>query len=99
MLAPLAIASLAISALVVSILMVAPSSLIASITGMTRALSSSALMRDDPGRVDSPPTSIIFTPSATIASARATASVREKWRPPSAKESGVTLRMPITKVS
>ncbi len=60
-----------------------------------RRSSSSALTAVWPGRVNSPPTSTIAAPSATMVLARATAAAASKCRPPSEKESGVTLRMPI----
>ena len=49
-----------------------------------------------PGRVDSPPTSSTSAPAATSASPCATAASGSRNRPPSEKESGVTLTMPIT---
>ena len=64
-------------------------------TGVTRRSSSSAETGAWPGRVDSPPTSMIAAPSATIARARATAA-GSKCRPPSENESGVTLRTPMS---
>ena len=52
-----------------------------------------------PGRVDSPPTSMRSAPAASIAQRRVDGRARDRARwPPSAKESGVTLRMPITSV-
>jgi hypothetical protein len=68
----------------------------ASRTGTTRRSSSSSETGRWPGLVDSPPTSTIAAPSPTIALARATAEARSEWRPPSEKESGVTLRMPMS---
>ena len=47
-------------------------------TGMTRASSSSAPTPEDPGRVDSPPTSMISAPCSTIVRARARAASAEK---------------------
>jgi hypothetical protein len=50
-----------------------------------------------PGRVDSPPTSIIAAPADRHVDARRAARGRiADMRPPSEKLSGVTLRMPIT---
>src|SRR5262249_9126667 len=51
-----------------------------------------------PGRVDSPPTSTQSAPSAKRASPAATAASASANRPPSEKESGVTLTTPITSV-
>ena len=48
------------------------------------------------GRVDSPPTSTIAAPSATIRLAASTATAGSRWTPPSENESGVTLTTPIT---
>ena len=61
-----------------------------------RLSSSSSVTGVCPGRVDSPPTSTIAAPSATMVLARATAAAGSKWRPPSENESGVTLRMPMS---
>ena len=70
-----------------------------SITGTTRSISSSAGTGSPlPGRVDSPPTSIMSAPSLIICVACSRAWSNEKKRPPSLKLSGVTLRMPITSV-
>ncbi len=49
--------------------------------------------------VDSPPTSMMSTPSSTISKPRAMATCVSKLRPPSAKESGVTLRIPMTNMA
>ena len=51
-----------------------------------------------PGRVDSPPTSTQSAPSSKRARPRATAASTSPRRPPSENESGVTLRMPTTRV-
>ena len=64
-------------------------------TGTTRAPSSLAVTGVKPGRVDSPPTSMMSAPSSSIWSARATAASTSRFSPPSEKESGVTLRMPM----
>ena len=69
-----------------------------SITGRTRSSSSSTETAVEPGRVDSPPTSRMSAPSSTIRVACATAAARSRNRPPSEKESGVTLRIPMTRV-
>ena len=70
----------------------------ASITGTTRAISSSCPTGVKPGRVDSPPTSMRSAPSSSILSAQASASARESCAPPSLKESGVTLSTPMMRV-
>src|SRR5829696_2777866 len=96
--APAASAARATAAFEVSMLRTAgrsPAS--ASITGTTRRSSSSSPTPWAPGRVDSPPTSTRSAPSAASAWACATASWRPKHSPPSENESGVTLRMPITR--
>jgi hypothetical protein len=50
----------------------------------------------EPGRVDSPPTSMIDAPSAAIRWACSSAAGSEANRPPSENESGVTLSTPMT---
>ena len=67
-------------------------------TGPTRDHSTSAGTGSAPGRVDSPPRSITSAPSSTIRRARETAASGESYRPPSEKESGVTLRTPMIRV-
>ncbi len=67
-----------------------------AMTGITRRSSSCALTGTDPGRVDSPPTSMSAAPSAAIAMPCATAASTVAKRPPSEKESGVTLSTPMT---
>jgi hypothetical protein len=67
----------------------------ASTTGKTRRCSSSAVTGSAFGLVDSPPTSMIAAPSASMALARAMAASNEACRPPSENESGVTFRMPM----
>ncbi len=69
----------------------------ASTTGTTRSSSCWGGTGSAPGRVDSPPTSMIAAPSASIRSAWRRASSGTAWRPPSEKESGVTLRIPMTR--
>ena len=83
---------------IVSIETGTPSFTTSSKTGITRANSSSSLTRSAPGLVDSPPISIMSTPSSSILLARDIAASVVKWRPPSANESGVTFKIPITKV-
>jgi len=73
--APWAIAACATADFVVSTEIIA--SLlrdICSTTGMTRANSSSTLTERAPGRLDSPPMSMMSAPSSIIFSARSTAS-------------------------
>src|SRR5215469_2689558 len=67
-----------------------------SMTGSTRCSSSSRLTGCAPGRVDSPPTSMSAAPSAAMRSPVSTAASTDAKRPPSEKESGVTLSTPIT---
>src|SRR5690606_27024653 len=69
---------------------------IASTMGTTRSTSSCTLTRAAPGRVDSPPTSISVAPAASICSTRCSAASMRLYRPPSEKESGVMLRIPMT---
>ena len=73
MLAPAVIASSAVCARMLSILIGIPVCDSFSITGITRDCSSSADTRAAPGRVDSPPISIMSTPSEIISNPRATA--------------------------
>ena len=68
----------------------------ASITGITRRSSSSTDTSCAPGRVDSPPISKIAAPSAASCNPCAIAASASKCSPPLAKESGVTLTIPIT---
>ena len=94
--APASTAFLAVSADIVSMLISAPFPARAFTTGSVRACSTSDVIRSAPGRVDSPPISITFTPSAIISSPRVIAWSTERYFPPSANESGVTLSIPIT---
>ena len=71
---------------------------LAVITGTTRASSSAAATGSDPGRVDSPPTSMIVAPSSNNRSPCATAFVASMYLPPSENESGVTLTTPMISV-
>ena len=61
--APAASAASAVAACVVSMLTRAPALTSASITGSTRRCSSSTLTSAAPGRVDSPPTSMMSAPA------------------------------------
>ena len=63
----------------------------------TRSISSPSHTGLAPGRVDSPPTSMIAAPAAAMsAPAVGRGAARRRYAPPSEKLSGVTLRMPIT---
>ena len=75
--APALIAFSAVSARIVSILIFTPLLESSVITGNTRDCSSSAVMRSAPGRVDSPPISMMSTPSAIISKPRATPASNE----------------------
>src|ERR1043165_5370562 len=82
--APASSAAAATRAFVVSIEIATSLRLrIASITGITRSSSIASETGSDPGRVDSPPTSTIAAPSASIRSAASTARSRSKCTPPS----------------
>ena len=95
--APAASASPATAALYVSMEMGAANRpLSRAMTGSTLASSSASATGSAPGLVDSPPMSMMSAPSASIRSARSAA--RSGLVTPPAKESGVTLRMPITSV-
>ena len=72
-----------------------PSSARARITGITRRSSSASLGACEPGRVDSPPTSMMSAPPAAMARPCATAPLSTAKSPPSEKLSGVTLRTPM----
>lgn len=65
-------------------------------TGTTRRSSSSSSTRVAPGRVDSPPTSTRSAPWAASSRPCSTAAAVSNQRPPSEKESGVTLTTPMT---
>src|SRR3954464_12369895 len=64
-------------------------------TGRTRAHSSSSDTGAAPGRVDSPPMSMMCAPSSASLRACAMAERASKNLPPSEKESGVTLTTPM----
>ena len=68
----------------------------ALITGKTRRSSSSAETGSAPGRVDSPPTSSSKAPSSRSFSPCSQAACGSRKTPPSEKESGVTLTIPMT---
>ena len=75
----------------------APSATSARTTGTIRRASSSLDTGRCPGRVDSPPTSMMSAPSSSILRAWATAASASRFSPPSEKESGVTLSTPMTR--
>ncbi len=67
----------------------------ALIIGTTRRISSSAETHLAPGRVDSPPTSMMLAPASNISATCSNAFSKVTNSPPSEKESGVTLSIPI----
>ena len=79
----------------VSMETIAPASARARITGITRLASSSGVTGVKPGRVDSPPTSMMSAPSSSSFMPQAMAASASQCSPPSEKESGVTLSTPI----
>src|SRR5215211_1666199 len=95
--APASMARRATVAFVVSMESRAPATSAASrsTTGTTRRRSSSSETGSAPGRVDSPPTSRMAAPSAASRRPCSTAASASRKRPPSEKESGVTLTMPM----
>ena len=56
---------------------------------------SSEVTGAEPGRVDSPPTSMMAAPCSTMSSAWAMAASNVAFSPPSENESGVMFRMPM----
>ena len=94
--APEATACSATSERIVSTDTVAPPADSSRITGITRPSSSSTSGRVAPGRVDSPPMSRMSAPSANRSRPCAIAASGVDQRPPSEKESGVTLTTPIS---
>ena len=93
--APQRTAALATATWRVSIETMAPSLASARTTGSTRRASSSGLTGVNPGRVDSPPTSMMSAPASSIARPYSMAASGSKCSPPSLNESGVTLRTPM----
>ena len=67
------------------------------ITGITLFCSSKVVIREAPGLVDSPPTSIKSAPFCIKSCAYLTAALVSLNNPPSEKESGVTFKTPTTK--
>ena len=67
-------------------------------TGNKRLNSSLAVNGVAPGLVDSPPISMMSAPSDSSCKAPASARSGSRWIPPSANESGVTFKMPMTRV-
>ncbi len=97
MAAPAATAARMTSALLVSTeIGTSVTDLTASITGIIRSISSCPETLWAPGRVDSPPISIIAAPPSAIVAAWRNAILRLSKLPPSENESGVTFRMPMT---
>ena len=93
--APTRTAAFATSTWRVSMDTIAPFCASARTTGRTRRASSSASTGWNPGRVDSPPTSMMSAPASSIATPWAIAASASKCSPPSLNESGVTLSTPI----
>src|SRR6266851_3845345 len=81
----------------VSMLTTTSASASAVTTGLTRRSSSSSLIRNAPGLVDSPPTSTMSAPAAASLRPCAIASSGPNHFPPSENESGVTLITPMTR--
>ena len=94
--APAARAASATRARLVSMLTATPAAVSSRMTGRTRSTSVAASIRSAPGRVDSPPMSTRCAPASRRRTPCPTAASRSAYRPPSEKESGVTLRTPIT---
>jgi hypothetical protein len=69
----------------------------ARITGSTRACSSAGEVGFAPGRVLSPPTSMISVPAWAIANPARIAVSGSRCTPPSLKLSGVTFSTPMTR--
>ena len=69
--------------------------LLVALVALAAATSASAETSSAPGRVDSPPTSMICAPSAAIRLPCSTAFAVVKNSPPSEKESGVTFSTPM----
>ena len=93
--APTRTAAFATSTWRVSMETMAPFLASARTTGRTRRASSSGFTGVKPGRVDSPPTSMMSAPASSISRPWAMAVSASKCSPPSLKESGVTLRTPM----
>ena len=96
--APPAMDASATVARVVSTETATPASASARTTGTTRSSSTRSGTRAEPGRVDSPPTSRMSAPSATMSKACAIAASASAHRPPSENESSVTFSTPMTSV-
>ena len=73
----------------------APAAASSRMTGTTRRASSSGSTAVNPGRVDSPPTSMMSAPSSSSRKPHSMALSAVSWVPPSEKESGVTLSTPM----
>ena len=94
--APASSAAAMVPVLRVSMESTAPWRARAAMTGRTRACSSSGGRGVAPGRVLSPPMSMMSAPSSSIRSPEAMAMPGSSVVPPSLKLSGVTLRMPMS---
>src|ERR1017187_30944 len=64
-------------------------------SGTRRCSSTDAVMRDEPGRVDSAPISMMSAPCSSSSMARAKARSGSEYLPPSENESGVTFSTPM----
>ena len=93
--APRRAQSCATSAWRVSTETTAPSATRPRTTGTMRSASSLGETGRWPGRVDSPPTSMMSAPSSSIWRPRWMAASGSRFLPPSENESGVTLRIPM----
>ena len=98
MVAPASTTALATEARIVSTETATPSATKALTTGRTRRNSSCSGVRSVPGRVDSPPTSMMSAPSTTRSRAWRMATSGSAHMPPSENELGVTLTTPMTRV-
>src|SRR5450759_2524487 len=95
--APTASAASATAARVVSMLTTAPAPASARTTGSTRRRSSVSSTRAAPGRVDSPPTSTMSAPAASIARPWRTPGAVSWYVSPPENERGVTWSTPTTR--
>ena len=84
------------SALRVSTETAAPPAASWRITGAIRSISSRSHTGLAPGRVDSPPTSMIAAPCPAICAPASAAAIESANWPPSEKLSGVALTIPMT---
>ena len=96
MAAPASTQARATSAWRVSMLTQMPAWASSRTTSTVRESSSATDTSAEPGRVDSPPTSMTFAPCSIMLFACAIAASCVLCSPPSENESGVTFKMPIT---